>query len=170
MSKVTQGNSISLSVPNGRRIEITTNGEAVFEHGEIKRRITSEDPPFYFSGGDALSSIIRAVSGDVTYTIFYTDVVPFTGNHTLTADDNGKVLRCDDASNVTVTVPRNLPECFTCGFLMWGAGTVTVSAGSGATKRSTRSALSIQYSGGSVLVVKNADDASAEFILNGGFA
>lgn len=170
MPKVTQGNTASVLIPDGRRIRITTDGEAVFEHGEFKRRITSNDPPFYFAGGDALPSIVRAVSGDVTYTIFYTDVVPFTGNRTLSADDNGKVLRCDDASSVTVMVPRDLPECFTCGFLMWGAGTVTVSAGSGATKRSTTSALSTQYSGGSVLVAKNADDASAEFILNGGFA
>ncbi|RXH23310.1 hypothetical protein XH99_31860 [Bradyrhizobium nanningense] len=170
MSKVTQGNSVSVLIPDGRRIKVTTDGEAVFEHGEIKRRLTSEDQPYYFAGGDALSSVIRAISGVVTYTIFYTDVVPFTGNRTLNADDNGKVLRCDDASNVTITVPRNLPECFTCGFLTWGAGTVTVSAGSGATKRSTTSALSTQFSGGSVLVAKNADDVSAEFILSGGFA
>lgn len=169
MSKVTQGNSASVLIPTGRRIKVTTDGEAFFEHGEIKRRITWEDPPFYFAGGDALSSVIRAVSGTVTYTIFYTDVIPFTGNRTLTADDNGKVLRCDDASNVTVTVPRDLPECFTCGFLMWGAGTITLAAGSGATKRSSTSAISAQYSSGALLVAKNADDGSAEFVLSGGF-
>lgn len=94
----------------------------------------------------------------------------FTGNRTLVPDDNGKVLRCDDPSNVTITVPGTLPSGFNVGFAMWGAGTVTVAAGSGATKRSSTSALSTQYSLGSVLVGKNNDLASAEFVLGGGFA
>ncbi|WP_448043773.1 hypothetical protein [Bradyrhizobium liaoningense] len=169
MPTITQGNSASVSVPAGRRIKIETTGEAIVGNGN--RRITSSDPsPFVklFEVDDLIP--VRAVSGTVTYTIFYTDVIPFTGNRTLTADDNGKVLRCDDASNVTITVPATLPECFTCGFLMWGAGTVTVAAGSGATKRSSTAALSTQYSSGAMLVAKNTNDAAAEFVLSGGFA
>ncbi|WP_131871091.1 hypothetical protein [Bradyrhizobium sp. Y-H1] len=112
---------------------------------------------------------IVAISGTANYTVYYTDVVPFTGDRTLSLDDNGKVLRCDDTSNVTITVPADLPECFSCGFLMWSTGTVTLAAGSGATKRSSTSAIGAQYSSGAMLVATNADDASAEFVLSGGF-
>ncbi|MBR0735765.1 hypothetical protein JQ581_02400 [Bradyrhizobium liaoningense] len=152
-------------------LEVSTVGEAsvTIEGGRTwwlragdKRRLSTGDP--------AKRVTIKAISGTATYTIFYTDVVPFTGNRTLSLDDNGKVLRCDDTSNVTITVPRDLPECFCCAFMMWSTGTITASAGSGATKRSSASVLSTQYLTGALLVAKNADDASAEFILSGGFA
>lgn len=107
---------------------------------------------------------------DLTYSTFKGNVEGFTGNRTLTADDNGKILRCDDASAVVITVPNDLEDGFNVGVAMWGAGTVTVAAGSGATKRSSTSALSTQYSLGSIIVMKNANAASAEFVLGGDFA
>ncbi|GMO21775.1 hypothetical protein BwSF12_13070 [Bradyrhizobium ottawaense] len=171
MSSVSQGNSVTIIVPADRILEVSTAGEAsvTIEGGRTwwlrpgdKRRLLLPDP--------AKRVTITAFSGTANYTIFYTDVVPFTGNRTLSLDDNGKVLRCDDPSNVTITVPRDLPECFSCGFMMWSTGTITVSAGSGAAKRSSVSALSTQYQWGSVLVAKNADEASAEFLLGGGFS
>ncbi|MCJ9731292.1 hypothetical protein [Bradyrhizobium sp. PRIMUS42] len=171
MSSVSQGNSITIMVPADRTLEVSTAGEAsvTIEGGRTwwlragdKRRLVLPDP--------AKRVTITAISGTATYTIFYTDVVPFTGNRALSLDDNGKVLRCDDTSNVTITVPRDLPECFTCGFMMWSTGTITVAAGSGATKRSSASAISAQYSSGAMLVGKNSDGAAAEFILSGGFA
>lgn len=171
MPSVTQGNSIAIIVPADRTLEVSTTGEAsvTIEGGRTwwlragdKRRLVLPDP--------AKRVIVTALSGTANYTVYYTDVVPFTGNRTLSLDDNGKVLRCDDTSNVTVTVPRDLPECFTCGFMMWSTGTISVAAGSGATKRSSTSALSTQYSTGALLVGKNADDVSAEFTLSGGFA
>ena len=111
MSSVSQGNSITIIVPGDRTLEVSTTGEAsvTIEGGRTwwlragdKRRLVLPDP--------AKRVTITAISGAATYTIFYTDVVPFTGNRTLSLDDNGKVLRCDDTSNVTVTVPRGLPE------------------------------------------------------------
>jgi hypothetical protein len=93
----------------------------------------------------------------------------FTGNLTLSPEDNGKLLRCEDGSNVTVTAPATLPEGFNIGFLMWAAGTVTVAAGAGATNRSSKTALSTQYQVGSLIVAKNAGGA-AEFVLGGDFA
>lgn len=107
---------------------------------------------------------------DLTFSTFRGNVEGFTGNRTLVADDNGKILRCDDASPVTITVPNDLPDGFNVGASMWGAGTVTVAAASGATKRSTTTALNTQYGVGSIIVMKNVDNASAEFVLGGDFA
>jgi hypothetical protein len=170
MSSVSQGNSVTIIVPADRTLEVSTAGEAsvTVEGGRTwwlrageKRRLVLPDP--------AKRVTIVAISGTANYTVFYTDVVPFTGNRTLSLDDNGKVLRCDDTSDVTITVPADLPECFTCGFLRWSTGTVTVAAGAGATKRSSTSAIGTQYSSGALLVGKNVDGASAEFVLSGEF-
>jgi hypothetical protein len=173
MSSVTQGNSVVVIVPANRTIEVSTAGEATvsIEGGRTYRVTQTNGAKRKLVVGDAGARVtVAAVSGTANYTVYYTDVVPFTGNRTLSLDDNGKVLRCDDTSNVTITVPADLPECFTCGFMMWSTGTITVAAGSGATKRSSASALSTQYSSGAMLVGKNADGASAEFVLSGGFA
>jgi hypothetical protein len=122
---------------------------------------------------------IETQLGSLTYTFSNPDndfatqlgnVEKFAGSITLTAEDNGKLFRCEDASNVTVTVPNNLPEGFNAGFLMWGAGTVTIAAGSGATNRSTTTALTTQFDMGSLIVGKNSTGSAAEFALGGAFA
>lgn len=95
----------------------------------------------------------------------YATVESFTGNRTLASTDNGKILRCEDASNVTITVPSTLSIGFNIGFAMWGAGTITMSAGSGMTNRGGKTALSTQYQVGSLLVLK-----VGEFVLGGDFA
>lgn len=102
--------------------------------------------------------------------IFNGKVERLTGDKTLSPSDKGKLFRCDSAANVTVTAPANLPEGFNVGLAMWAAGTVTVAAGSGATNRSSKTALSTQYQMGSLLVMKNASGAAAEFVLGGDFA
>jgi hypothetical protein len=107
---------------------------------------------------------------DFDYSTQLGNVEGFTGNRTLTLSDNGKLLRCDDASAVTITVPNAMPTGFNVGILQWGAGTVTVAAGSGATKRTSASALSAQYAAGSIVIAKNVDGASAEFVLGGSVA
>jgi hypothetical protein len=122
---------------------------------------------------------IEVDAGSINYTIDQPDnqyasgwanVQSFVGNYTLQVSDNGKLLRCDDTSNVTVTVPGNLPTGFNVGFAMWGTGTVTVAAGAGATKRGSGATIGTQYESGHVHVGKNADGNSAEFILGGSFA
>lgn len=93
-------------------------------------------------------------------------IVPFSGA-ALTLDDdmNGMILRSDGASAVTVTVPSTLSVGFNCGFIMFGAGTVTLSPGAGMTNRSAKTALSTQYQSGSILVAK-----AGEFLVGGDFA
>lgn len=100
------------------------------------------------------------------YADFLGRIVPFSGAAlTLDEDMNGMILRSDGASAVTVTVPSTLPLGFNCGFIMYGAGTVTLSSGGGMTNRSGKTALSIQYQAGSIFVAK-----SGEFIVGGDFA
>lgn len=116
---------------------------------------------------------IECVVGSLTYTLskdefgrsaLLGNIEGFTGNRTLIAQDNGKIFRCDDTLNVTITVPGNLTAGFNVGFAMWGGGTVTVQAGVGATNRSSTLALINQYDVGSVLVMKGG-----EFVLGGSF-
>lgn len=93
-------------------------------------------------------------------------VVPFSGAAlTLDEDMNGLIFRSDGASAVTVTVPSSLPLGFNCGFIMYGAGTVTLSPGAGMTNRSAKTALSTQYQSGSIFVAK-----AGEFLAGGDFA
>lgn len=98
------------------------------------------------------------------------NIVSFTGSFTLSRSDAGKVFRCDDTANVTVTVPGDLEEGFNCGFLMYNTGTVTIAAGLGAVNKSGKTALSTQYQSGSVFVSKAAGFKSQEFLLGGDFA
>src|SRR5215213_8585127 len=53
---------------------------------------------------------------------------------TITAADDGGVVKYTSASAVTVTLPNNLPVDFSTTLLRFGAGTVTWSLATGATK------------------------------------
>jgi len=52
--------------------------------------------------------------------------------YTLLAADNGKIVTCDNAAAITVTVPSGLGAGFNCKVIQIGAGIVTIT-GSGAT-------------------------------------
>ncbi len=169
MTTLQEGGSGDFTIPRGRTLQVRTTGEAVAKVGFREFTVLPGQNFEFYTDRDLRRVTVTAVIGAANYTVFYSDVVPFTGDRTLALTDDGKVLRCDDASNVTVTAPNNLPECFSVGFAMWGAGTITVAAGSGATNRSSTSAISTQYQWGSLVVAKNTDDASAEFVLGGDF-
>ncbi|SCB37615.1 hypothetical protein GA0061098_1007152 [Bradyrhizobium shewense] len=108
------------------------------------------------------------------YADFRGNVVPFTGSFTLTINDNGKIFRCDDTSNVTVSVPNDLYTGFNCGFIMYGTGTVTLAAAPHATNKSGKPALSIQYQSGGLMVTKRTGGpgllGDIEFVTGGDFA
>lgn len=92
-------------------------------------------------------------------------IVPFSSAAiTLDEDMNGMILRSDGASAVTITVPSSLPIGYNVGFIVYGAGSVTLSAGGGMTNRSAKTAMSTLYMAGSILVAK-----SGEFIVGGDF-
>lgn len=104
------------------------------------------------------------------YAAFRGNIVAFTESFTLTRSDAGKIFRCESASNVTVTVPGDLPEGFNCGFVMYAAGTVTIAAGVGASNKSGKTGLSTQYQSGSLLVSKRTAEGQHDFLVGGDFA
>jgi hypothetical protein len=129
------------------------------DHGQHPRRIRI----------DVSSGVVTAAASKpaVPYAIEYGKIEGFTGNRTLTVDDNGRLLRCDDSSSVTITVPNSLPEGFNVSFAQWSTGSVTISPASGATSRSTATTPTAQFKIGVVMVIKNVDGASAEYSVNG---
>jgi len=63
--------------------------------------------------------------------------------YTLVAGDDGKLVTCDNASAITLTVPPNSSVAFGIGtqvnIMQLGAGQVTIAAGGGVTLRSNSS-------------------------------
>ena len=86
-----------------------------------------------------------------------------TGDYTLLASDNGKVLVMNKASAVTVTVPSGLGAGFNCSFVQKGAGQVSFSASSTTiNNRQSHTKINAQYGVASLLAY--ADDV---FVLAG---
>jgi hypothetical protein len=105
----------------------------------------------------------------VPFTNFYAEMVATAASFTINSDCNGYLFRYEGSSNITVTVPANLPLGFNCGFAMWGTGTVTLAPGTGATNRSGKTTLNTQYTSGSILIAKNIGGSAAEFLVGGDF-
>lgn len=89
--------------------------------------------------------------------------------YTLTAGDAGTVIRSTAATAITITVPNST---FSAGHIIevmqYGAGQVTIAAGSGVTLRSTADAplkTSDQYAAVSILMV-----SASEGVVTGGLA
>ncbi len=61
------------------------------------------------------------------------EIVPITANTTLTENHRDRVLQVNSGSDVTLTLPRTLPNGFHCKVEQLGAGQVIFSAASGAT-------------------------------------
>lgn len=118
-------------------------------------------------GGDKITYEIYKASYNAATEIG--NIESFTGSFRLKNEDNGKVFRCEDAGNVTITVPSNLIEGFNCGAVQWSTGTITWAFTNGAVKRAGGSATSAQYQRGSLIVLKNVDGASAECVVGGDF-
>lgn len=81
----------------------------------------------------------------------------------------GKTVFCTSASAVTITLPNSLYVGFTCNVIQYGAGQVTFTAGSGATRRnrSSHSKTAGQYAVCTLQVVANSGGAAGEYILSG---
>ena len=85
-------------------------------------------------------------------------------SYTLTATDNGGVIAFTSGSAIALTVPSGLGAGFSCSVVQYGAGQITVAAGSGATLRVRSSANKTagQYAIASLLSV-----VANEYILVG---
>jgi hypothetical protein len=107
--------------------------------------------------------------GDNAISRFSAVVSVQTANYTLQASDNGTVIYLNSASALTVTLPNSLAPGFNCVVVQEGAGQVTFSAASGATKQSPsgNSKTSGQYGSVSLLVKANAGGSAADWRLDG---
>ncbi|MCK1322924.1 hypothetical protein IVB08_06525 [Bradyrhizobium sp. 173] len=102
-------------------------------------------------------------------------VVPFTGSLAITRNDEGKIFRCDDTNNVTVTIMNDLHTGFNCGFVMYGTGTITLAASPHVVNKSAKTTLSTQYQAGSLMVLNRTGGnfgvvADIEILVGGDFA
>ena len=84
--------------------------------------------------------------------------------YTLTATDNGRVVAFTSGSAVTLTVPSGLGAGFSCSVVQYGAGQITVTAGSGATLRLRASA---NKTGGQYAIASLISVITNEYVLTG---
>jgi len=84
--------------------------------------------------------------------------------YTLLPDDNGMVVVFTNSSAVTLTVPSGLNVGFSCSVVQYGAGQVTISAGSGATLRLRSGS---NKTGGQYAVVSLLSVIANEYIVTG---
>ena len=85
-------------------------------------------------------------------------------SYTLTINDNGRVIVFTSGSAVTLTVPSGLGSGFSCSVVQYGAGQVTVAAGTGATLRLRTSA---NKTGGQYAIASLISVVANEYILAG---
>jgi hypothetical protein len=84
--------------------------------------------------------------------------------YALTVDDNGRVIVFTNGSAVTLTIPSGLGLGFSCSVVQYGAGQVTVSAGTGVTLRLRTSS---NKTGGQYAVVSLLSVVANEYIVTG---
>jgi hypothetical protein len=84
--------------------------------------------------------------------------------YALTVDDNGRVIVFTNGSAVTLTIPSGLGLGFSCSVVQYGAGQVTVSAGTGVTLRLRTSS---NKTGGQYAVVSLLSVVADEYIVTG---
>jgi hypothetical protein len=188
MTTITAPNRTVIPIDAGQVATMTPDATAAGRYGRIGDQPGSGEFPSAYSNLTAgvgvvigpyvtpTRIVVELSAGTLSYSVTTPNpayctllgkIEPFTNNRTLNAADNGRLLRCDAPSSVTITVPNNLPEGFNLSFAQWADGNITIAAASGATNQSTASATIGQYKVGCILVMRNADGASAEFTVNG---
>lgn len=89
--------------------------------------------------------------------------------YTLQASDTGKIVVCNNASPITVTLPNSLSVGFICEVVQKGAGKITFSAASGATLNNffSHTKTAGQKSVVNLRVTDNSGGAAASYYLSG---
>jgi hypothetical protein len=90
-------------------------------------------------------------------------------SYTLVAGDTGKIIECSHGSAITLTLPNDLPQGFTCTVMQKGAGAVSFSPASGAARhhRQSHTKTAGQYAACTLYVTENSDGTSAAYVLAG---
>lgn len=103
------------------------------------------------------------------------EFVPVTGSRNFLDSDNGKILELSNAvdATVTITMQGTMPKGFQCGIFAGGEGDVFVAQANGAVNLSTIddetvvSQMTAQNGLASVLVVRNTNGSTAQFVVKG---
>lgn len=115
-------------------------------------------------------SITFTQLSDIGAVPFYVGRKELSGTtYTVSNADNACILEAINASGCAITLPATLSQGFNVGILRYGAGSVTWTAGSGATIRVPGSATGIasQYGTASAYVRSNTTGSNAEIIVAG---
>jgi hypothetical protein len=103
---------------------------------------------------------------------FYTgqsSTISTTGNLTLDSTFNGRIIRSDDTTPVTYTLPNNLPVAFNVVVIQRNVGQITLSPAAGASLHSPSgfTKTRTRYSMIMIVVDDNGSGTAAEYILSG---
>lgn len=90
-------------------------------------------------------------------------------SYTLLAADSGKVIELTNAAAITLDMPNNLPVGWCCTVVQGGAGAVTFTPASGATRRNRQSHTKTagQWAACMLYVRTNSGGSAAEYVLGG---
>lgn len=89
--------------------------------------------------------------------------------YTLVASDTGRVVECNNAAAITLTLPANAAVGFCCTVVQGAAGQITLTPASGATLRHRQSHTKTagQWAGVTLYVRTNSGGSAAEWVLMG---
>lgn len=83
--------------------------------------------------------------------------------------DRGRMIECNNASGITVTLPNSAPVGFYCSVYQGGAGQITFTPASGATRvnRQSHTKSAGQWAGCGLKVWRNSGGNTAQWVLTG---
>jgi hypothetical protein len=125
--------------------------------GNSSVNVTSNSSVINVGANSSISNTLIASGGSLLSANIQTN--PQTGTtYTLVAGDSGKIVTCNNASSITVTVPAALPIGFRCMVMQVNTGVVTLSntGQTGASIFSRTSAFAITSKWGTASVVEVA--------------
>lgn len=166
------GAEIVAIVQDGVSVRSTTGDLADLAGGDMTGPGASADNSISrFDGttGKALQGSGVVISDANEISGYAANINAQTGTtYTLVASDAGKIVELTNAAAITLTLPNDLPKGFCCTVVQGGAGAVTFTPASGATRvnRSshTKSAGSNAWCG---LYVRSNSGTNAAWVLGG---
>lgn len=113
--------------------------------------------------------VTGAIANKLNTTVTVEDKATVAGSYTLTAADNGKLLRFTDVGAVSVVLPNSMTVGYNVGVIQDGAGQITFGAEVGGTlqNRSTHTKTAGLYAITALVVVANAGGSAAKYNLSG---
>lgn len=127
-------------------------------------------PRFDGAGGDTLQNSGVLVSDSDEISGYRGHLNAQTGtSYTLLSSDSGKVVECTNAGAITLDMPNSLPVGFCCTVVQGGAGAITFTPASGASRRNRQSHTKTagQWAMTTLYVRTNSGGSAAEYVLGG---